>query len=304
MRGACKLCGKTCDLQQSHILPSFAFKWMKQAGHIRKSGLPNRRAQDGEKRAWLCWECEQLFSSFETPFATEVFHAYDLDRSVKVRHGDWMLKFCVSVAWRSLSALQEDGKFQRLTEQQAALGARALETWSRFLLGRYKHTGAFELHLLTFDEIERASFSMTTPNINRYLTRAIDMDLAANSSTCFSYSKLGPFAIFGFVQSHPGQWKGTQVPCGAGWFQPHDVTLPKQVWDYLNDRALHVKRALDSMSPAQQEKVAETIRANPERFLTSGLFRAMQRDVEMFGRDAFSSHSDHTPAQEDDGQTI
>ncbi|MGY4629098.1 hypothetical protein ACVWY3_006854 [Bradyrhizobium sp. USDA 4486] len=118
---------------------------------------------------------------------------------------------------------------KRLTEEQAASGERALETWSRFLRGRYKHTGEFELHVLTFDEIESSSFPMSTPNINRYLTRAIDIDLAANSSTCFSYSKLGPFAIFGFVQSHPGQWRGTRVPNGAGWFQrkpPVEAAFP------------------------------------------------------------------------------
>lgn len=301
MTGTCKLCGKTGDLQQSHVLPSFAFKWMKQAGPFRKAGLPNRRAQDGEKREWLCWNCEQLFSSFETPFATKIFHPYDVDRSVKVRYGEWLAKFCASVAWRSLSALQEDGKFQQLTEQQAALGERALETWARFLLGRYKHVGEFQLHLLTFVEIESASFSITTPNINRYLTRAIDIDLAANSSTCFSYSKLGPFAIFGFVQSHAGQWRGTKIPIGAGWFQPHNVTVPKELWDYLNDRALHIKRVMETISPTQQQKIAETFRASPERFLQSGLYRAMQRDVEMFGRDAFSSYADDTPVQEDDG---
>ncbi len=300
MKGTCKLCGEPRDLQQSHVLPSFAFKWMKQAGHIRKSGLPNRRSQDGEKRPWLCWDCERLFNSFETPFATKIFHPYDVDRSIKVRYGEWMAKFCASVAWRSLSALQEDGKFQHLTDQQSALSERALETWSRFLLGRYKHTGEFELHLLVFDEIESASFALSTPNINRYLSRSIDIDLAANNSTCFSYSKLGPFAIFGFVQSHPGQWRGTKVPPRSGWFHAQNVTLPKQLWDYLNDRALHVKLALESMSPAQQQKVAETIRANPERFLQSGLFRAMQRDVEMFGRDAFSNHSDFTSTQKED----
>jgi hypothetical protein len=70
MEGTCKLCGKIGNLQQRHVLPSFVFKWMKQAGHIRKTGLPNRRAQDGEKREWLCSGCEQLFNSFETPFAT------------------------------------------------------------------------------------------------------------------------------------------------------------------------------------------------------------------------------------------
>jgi hypothetical protein len=231
MKGTCKLCGKTGDLQQSHVLPSFAFKWMKQAGHIRKSGLPNRRSQDGEKREWLCWDCEQLFSLFETPFATKIFHPYDVDPSIKVRFGEWMAKFCASVAWRSLSALREDGKLQHLTEQQAILADRALETWSRFLLGSYKHTGAFELHVMTFGEIEDASFPMTTPNINRYLTRAIDMDLVANSSVCFSYSKLGPFAIFGFVQSQPEQWRGTRIPNGAGWFQPHNITVPRHLWD-------------------------------------------------------------------------
>jgi hypothetical protein len=267
MVGTCKLCGKTADLQQSHVLPSFVFKWMKQAGHIRRSGLPNRRSQDGDKREWLCWDCEQRFNSWETPFATNIFHPYDLDRSLKVRHGEWMAKFCVSVAWRSLSALQEDGKFQHLTEDQAALAKRALETWSRFLMGRYKHTGEFELHMLSCGEIESASFSLTTPNINRYLTRAVDIDLATNSSTCFSYSKLGPFAIFGFVQSHPGQWKGTKIPDGAGWFQPHSVTVPKQLWDYLNDRALHILRVMETISPVQQRKIAEAFRANPvDRF--------------------------------------
>jgi hypothetical protein len=286
-------------LQQSHVLPSFAFKWLKQAGHIRKSGLPNRRSQDGEKREWLCWDCEQLFNSFETPFATKIFHPYDVDRSVKVRHGEWMAKFCASVAWRSLSALREDGKFAHLTEQQANLGDKALDTWSRFLLGDYKHTGPFELHVLTFGEIKDASVPLTTSNINRYLTRTIDMDLAANSSVCFSYCKLGPFAIFGFVQSSPGRWKGTLIPNGTGWFQPHSVTVPKQLWDYLNDRALHVKGVMETISPVQQQKINESLRADPERFLQSGLFRAMQRDIEMFGRDAFSEYA--SAGQEDDG---
>lgn len=58
------------------------------------------------------------------------------------------------------------------------------------------------------------------------------------------------------------------------------------------------KRVMETISPAQQQKINETMRANTERFLQSGLFRAMQRDVEMFGHDAFSSFAD---AQKDDG---
>jgi hypothetical protein len=192
MKGTCKLCNETRDLHQSHVLPSFAFKWMKQAGHIRKSGSPNRRSQDGEKREWLCWDCEQLFNSFETPFATKIFHPYDVNRSIKVRHGKWMAKFCAPVAWRSLSVLRERGKFQHLSERQAILADSALETWARFFLGSYKHTGSFELHVVTFDEIQDSTGPIAAPNINRYLTRAIDIDLVASDSMCFSYSKLGP----------------------------------------------------------------------------------------------------------------
>lgn len=291
MEGRCKLCGGIGGLQHSHVLPSFVFKWMKQAGHIRKSGLPNRRSQDGEKRLWLCLICEQLLNSFETPFATKVFHPYDVDRSVKVRYGEWMAKFCASVAWRSLSALREDGKFELLTEQQAALGDAALETWSRFLLGNYKHVGPFELHLLTFDVIESTTLTEVAPNINRYLTRTIDMDVAANSSFCFSYSKLGPFAIFGFVNSTPGKWKGTQILAGSDWFQPREVTVPGELWGYLNDRALHAKKVMETISGPQQQKINEALRENPERVLQSSLFKAMQRDVEMFGRDAFNNYT-------------
>ena len=297
MEGTCKLCGKIGDLQQSHVLPSFVFKWMKQAGHIRNSELPNRRVQDGEKREWLCSGCEQLFNSFETPFATKVFHAYDADRKVRVRYGEWMAKFCASVAWRSLSVSRDNG-FKNLTEQQTKLASGALETRSRFLLSGYKHTGSFELHMLAFAEIESTNIPNLAPNINRYLNRTIDIDVAASNSMCFSYSKLGPFAIFGFIQLPPRRWKGTIIRTGAGFFQPGYISVPKELWDYLNGRALGVGSLMAAISAGQQQKIEETPRASPERFLQSGLFRAMQRDVEMFGTDAFSKHTDQEKEEE------
>ena len=79
MTGVCELCGKQADLLQSHVIPAFVFKWLKQAGHIRYAETPNRRSQDGPKRDWLCRECEDLFNSFETPFAGQIFHPYNND---------------------------------------------------------------------------------------------------------------------------------------------------------------------------------------------------------------------------------
>ena len=48
---------------------------------------------------------------------------------------------------------------------------------------------------------------------------------------------------------------------------------------------------MEKISRTQQEKIAESIRADPGRFLQSGLFRAMQRDIEMFGPEAFAKYT-------------
>jgi hypothetical protein len=41
------------------------------------------------------------------------------------------------------------------------------------------------------------------------------------------------------------------------------------------------------ISQAQRAKIDETVMANPERYVRSSLFRAMKRDIEMFGPAAF-----------------
>jgi hypothetical protein len=49
--------------------------------------------------------------------------------------------------------------------------------------------------------------------------------------------------------------------------------------------------AMEKISDTQQKKVVESIRANPNRFVQSGFFRAMQHDVEMFGTKAFAKYN-------------
>jgi hypothetical protein len=289
MNAVCELCGKRATILQSHVLPAFVFRWMKQAGHIRHSAVPNRRSQDGPKKEWLCRECEDLFNSFETPFANQIFHPYDGDRKIRVRYGEWMLKFCVSVSWRTLLYLKEEQQFTQPNERQVALMDDALRTWSRFLQGEYKHTGAFEVHLLPFAEIADTSGQSLPPNINRYLTRTIDINAGSSESTCFTYSKFGPFAVLGFIESaHARKWKGTNISYRGGWFEPGEYSLPGQLVGYLVERANRTRAALEKISPTQQRKIAESIRANPDQLIQSGFFRAMQRDVEMFGEDAFA----------------
>jgi hypothetical protein len=73
----CRLCGATKELQESHILPGFVFRWMKATsatGYLRFGQQPNLRVQDGLKLLLLCGDCEGRFNHWETQFANKIFH--------------------------------------------------------------------------------------------------------------------------------------------------------------------------------------------------------------------------------------
>jgi hypothetical protein len=76
MRGTCRLCFTKTELLESHIIPSFVYKWLKSTsgtGFLRFGMEPNRRAQDGHKRFWLCGVCEARLNYWETKFANTSF---------------------------------------------------------------------------------------------------------------------------------------------------------------------------------------------------------------------------------------
>jgi 5-methylcytosine-specific restriction endonuclease McrA len=102
-QGSCSFCGSFGDLEESHVLPAFLYRWLRQrgAGHIRNTETPNRRVQDGLKFPWLCRDCEARFSRYETAFAMKLFHPWQKGCE-PVEYEDWLLKFCVSVSWRVL----------------------------------------------------------------------------------------------------------------------------------------------------------------------------------------------------------
>jgi hypothetical protein len=61
------------ELQESHILPSFVYRWMKETsatGYLRFGQQPNLRVQDGVKRHLLCANCEQRFNQWAAILST------------------------------------------------------------------------------------------------------------------------------------------------------------------------------------------------------------------------------------------
>jgi hypothetical protein len=126
-------------------------------------------------------------------------------------------------------------------------------------------------------------------NINRYLFRTTDMSVASNDRDAFTYAKLGPFLILGFIAVlRPKQWVGTRVNTHGGTIGPRDYTIPKQFWEYICTQADRARTLQEELSEKQTAKIAATYRSNLDRATESDSMRVMNQDVKFFGRGTFS----------------
>ena len=291
-KGTCRLCKREADLQFSHVIPAFVFRWLRDSsanGYLRSAEAPNLRVQDGPRRHWLCVECEALLGRSETEFSTKLFHPYLNASGHRFRYGAWLLKFCVSVSWRNLLIQLEYLKGDGFTEQQQDWAAQAEMVWRSFLLGEVGNPGAFRQFLLPLDRIESARDDLP-PNINRYLMRAIDIDFCHGEGSLFTYTKPGRFVVIGFVnEPNQGWWIGGRVAANEGVVEPRNYTLPAPFGKYIMSRAGHVRRAMRGLSDRQKEKIEQAFQGNADRLVGSDFFTAMQADIEMFGSAAFGS---------------
>lgn len=291
----CRLCGIDSDLQLSHILPAFAYRWIRESsgnGHVRASSEPNQRVQDGLKHHWLCASCEMVFSRSERSFAGHIFHPYLQGSSERHPYGSWLLHFCTSVSWRVLRYHTDESGLTGYEPKALERIQQAESIWRQYLLGARPHPGPHQQHLLPMDQIESTGGSFgrsLAPNINRYLLRAIGMDLCRSGEEIFTFAKLGRFIILGFVhEPNPHHWRGTKVNANRGVIEPKDYTVPLAFGHYLNRKAHAAREALDAVSDRQYAKIEESFRVNIDRYIDSDSFTAMRADVERSGDDAFS----------------
>lgn len=290
----CGLCQKNAVLRRSHIIPAFVFRWLRETsatGYLRSGMNPHKRVQDGLKAPMLCDDCEQRFSRLERQFANEIFYPIQRNKVEEVAYGRWFLKFCVSISWRILTYATQQDPLSHFSEEQQREARAALERWAQFLVDEVQHPGRFEQRLTLLGAIESVSGPGFPPNANRYFMRAAEMDVAASKTSAFTYAKFGPFALFGMIEAGE-RWEGAKINANEGTVGPKDYKLPHSIFDYWANRARKHNAMYREISQGQQDKLEAAILKNPERFLNSGTFEAMARDVNMFGDSAFLKRKD------------
>lgn len=302
MESECRLCGKKSELQNSHVVPAFVFRWLRETSgnsHMRSNRNPNVRLQDGPKEHWLCSACEMIFNRSETAFANQIFYPYLQSTTQRLRYGPWMLHFCASLSWRTLQYhyCTQPEEFKSYPKHLIERMQVAESTWRKYLLGEIANPGEFRQHLVPLDRIEKTSGRLS-PNINRYLMRAIQMDICCGDETLFAFTKIGRFMILGFInEPNPGNWGGSRINANQGTVEPKNYSMPMGFWKYINDKADGISATSHMMSSRQHEKINQSFLSNVDRMAGSDFFNAMAADVAMFGSQAF--HENQRPKKSD-----
>lgn len=192
----CKLCHKEKELQESHIIPKFVYKWMKQTGTGRlRQGLNiNKPIQDGIKEFLLCRDCEQKFSKREDWFKKNVFSRF-IDKGVTTFYPSDNLKyFAVSLLWRVLVYFKDDGNNYKFKEK---LDEAEIE-WRKYLYENVDLKKYDSIHLMCNpDDIEIPN---APKNIYSYLLRNVDIEIAESEEKCFIYAKFARFIFIGVIE--------------------------------------------------------------------------------------------------------
>lgn len=217
----CALCLKEKPLCDSHIIPSFVYKWLKDTsatGYLRSGKSPNLRQQDGLKLKLLCNECESILNEIETLFAKNVFHPYintELDSTgiatgkIKFfQYNEWLLRFIISLHWRILAS-EDYTSYDRPLKLIAKLN-EIKEDWRQFLLKTKINAGPCESHIVFLQNMISGQGRLPknlNNKINYYLLRFVDGTIVSSINKISVFSKIGPIAFFTTI--NPNKLKKT-----------------------------------------------------------------------------------------------
>lgn len=292
MRGICKLCKKEAKLEESHFIPKFIGKWVKKTsitGYLREKNQVHKRAQDIAKEYWLCGECEDLFSSWETAFANKIFHPFVNGKTSMAHYDSWMSMFCASLTWRTLTYIRSKNiRDEDRAEYNFALD-NAENHLGNYLLGKTNNLNQYEQHIFPLESIKSTTESRLPPNINRYFLRTMAMDIIGNSTDLFIYTKLPSFMVLGLINgSEPKKMRNSRVALKSGKISPREYWWPDGFINYVAGKAEEITETHQKIPANQLKKIEELALRNPEKTVSTKQFKAFLHDYEQFGDDVFS----------------
>jgi len=285
----CALCLQEGVLRESHIIPKFVGKWMKETGtgYLTTAEDGSKRVQDTTKIRLLCDSCEEKFSKLEKYFADKIFFPFHNDKIRTFDYDKNLEAFIVSLSWRILKITGSDFRDKNPGFPLQSFVNDAEEYWREFLNGEKESVGRYENHVVFLDYVDDSQNPDVDPKFNWYTLRSTDFTIVTSSKRVLVYVKL-PWMIF-VTTIHPTSldgWNGTVIK-ESGRIVPEQSITDGGFGQFLLER---VRLALHS-SPGPTPEVARkrlmgVMKKDPEKFLGSSTLRSMmvEGDLRRKGR--------------------
>lgn len=201
----CELHNGYTTLCESHIIPKFVYKWMKETGpgRFRQSSIKNKPINDGIKKKMLCKDCEDRFSKYEKRFNERVFKPYLKNNDIVIHNTSELKYFITSILWRIVKFYKDDGNPYRFKKELD----KAEFEWRNFLLNNTPLINYRSLHFILID-----SDYWMNKKTDLYFSRVVDMEIAESNTVCFVYAKFARFILIGEIKGFKEQdFKNTNI---------------------------------------------------------------------------------------------
>jgi hypothetical protein len=270
----CKLCSQSRVLRDSHIIPQFVAKWLKDTsatGYLRQAVNPNLRKQDFPAQELLCDKCENRLSRWETQFSQSIFIPY-WDGETEFAYNDWLLKFAVSLIWRAGIVQLEN--FRQYKPNLVHHLERALAVWKDYLLDKVSSPKPYAHHLFFMDFVESVKGIILPEGFHWYTSRSVDTTIFANSKEVYGYVKLPDMVFFtGIFPNRPPGWKNTRLYARGKISTSNQIVSNNTFLGFYLDRIQQGERLAAMTSSRQRGKISAAIKRDSERNLQSHSFQ-------------------------------
>ena len=261
-------------------------------GRLRHSDVPNKLVEDLAWRYMLCAECEARFSAFETEVCENIFLAIHERRQDRFHYGPSFAQFAVSVAWRLLVVLRDEGDLGHLVEIPDDVAAAEL-AWRDFLLGRRQSPAPHDVHVLPMDVPINLDTTGLSPHFGRFILRGTGHSTMCRDGAGYVIVKMARVIVFGTIAAgdERGMWKATKLHAEGGSWGVEEYHVPGWVEGYLKVSAEKLQKVIEGLSLRQKrrtnDEIWSAIQGDVDKVATSDNMRAFKADLNLFGDRAF-----------------
>ena len=273
MQGTCKLCQEEANLELSHILPKFIYKWINKTsatGKMRGLGNPNKTEQDGFKSYLLCGKCEDKFSKYETWFANNFFHPSIKEVKVSYSYNENLFKFAASIFWRCIITNMDRDVYDETKFKSALLSCEDE-------LRNFLNTDQYPVN---FDSIY---IGITSYNLNPqkeqaranfYYTRSTDSQIVFSDHKMYYYCVIPHFLFVGKIAGlDDSDFVNSKINPIGGNFRSVDMQIYDQGVNKLSLSQIARIRNVN-LSPNQQMLLEKRILENMDKYIDSKSYEA------------------------------